>query len=167
MLVVAPVLVASVFGSAVIKAGSFSTSQFEQVAYSAVRDTSTGIELRGPSYARTDGTAITHVLLDVDTIPGGLPVDLSRAAASEGTVVSYVSASALAHSLSYEVHWITGNGDSLLESGELAEIDVDVSGVAAAGEAFTIEIRPAHGLYATVHVPAQPAGHLATVLTLN
>ena len=167
MLIAAPVLVASVFGTAVIKAGSFSSNQFEQIAYSAVRDTSTGIELRGPLYARTDGTAITHVLLDVGTIPGGLPIDLNPAAASEGTVVSYVSTSAVAHNLPYEVHWITVNGDSLLESGEFAEIDVDVSGVASAGEEFTLEIRPAHGLYATAYVPAQPAGHLAAVLTLN
>lgn len=71
------------------------------------------------------------------------------------------------HNLPYGVEWITGNGDNLLEPGELAEISVDVSAVASPGEGFTIEIRPPFGLYATGNIPPQPESGLNPILQLQ
>jgi len=79
-LLVAPLLVAAVFAGAVMRTGALSTRQFELVADSALRQTGSGIELRGSFYARTNGTSITQVQLLVETTPGGTPIDLNPVA---------------------------------------------------------------------------------------
>ena len=79
MLVVpAMAIAASVMAAAVLSTGQFSTGQFQQVASSALRDNGSGLMVDGPVFARTDGSAITRVMIDVTTLPGGLPISLDR-----------------------------------------------------------------------------------------
>ena len=122
--------------------------------------------MQTPFYARTDGTRITQVLLDITTLPGGSAVDLSPATVESegGTEVSYVSASSVGRNLSFAVNWVRGDGDSLLETGETAELVIDVGAERTAGEAFVITVRPVHGLPAAAQIPAQPTGTLDAVI---
>ena len=161
------VVAGSVFAAAVLSTGQLSTAQFQQVALSAVRDTSTGIVVDGPIVARTDGTSVTQIMIDITTFPGGLPVNLDPAAISERTVVSYIDEANLKHDVPYSVTWIIGNGNAQLESGERAEVVVDLTGIVQSGDSFTLEVRPAHGIGVTVQ-RAMPSGggHLPTILEL-
>lgn len=167
LLFVAPVLVGAAFAGTVMRVGALSTSQFQRVGDAALRETGSGIELRGSFYAHTNGASIDHVQFLVGTTPGSRPVNLDPLAVLDRTVASYVSNTRVVHNLPYDVAWVTGNGDALLEPGELAEINVDVSAVVSPGEGFTIEIRPPYGLYASGYVPPQSEGHLETILPLH
>lgn len=168
MLVVpAMAIAASVLAAAVLSTGQFSTGRFQEVALSSLRDNSSGLMVEGSVYARTDGTSITQLLIDVTTLPGGLPVDIDPAAVTDRTVVSYADAANLKLDVPYTVTWIVGNGDTQLEDGEHAEIVVDMDGITQEGSTFTVEVRPAHGMRATVRRPVPTGGHLPTILELG
>lgn len=163
----APVVAASVFGAAAMSAGTDASNQLQRTVMSAIQDSSSGIQLRGPVLALTDGRSITHVLIDATTIPGGQPVDLDPAAATGRTVVTYVDAGTIAHDLPYTVTWIGGdNGDRALDADELAEIDVDVRALEPDTD-FTLEIRPAHGAWITLHITRPPGTPLNHVIQLG
>ena len=167
MLVVpAMAIAASVLAAAVLSTGQLSTGRFREVALSSLQDTGSGLLVDGPVYARTDGTSMTQLMIDVTTLPGGLPVNLDPTAATNRTVVMYADAANLKPDLPYSVTWIGGgNGDANLDSGEHAEIVVDMSGMNQAGDSFTVEVRPAHGIRATIQ-RAIPTGHLPAILQL-
>jgi archaellin len=165
LLIIAPLVVASALGGSVIKAGRLSTDQLQFVTQSAVRDVSSGIERRGTVYAHTDGTSITGVEMDVTTTAGSYPIDLSPAAITDRTVVSYIDSSQVIRDLPYRVSWINGDGDDLLESGETATLEIDLSALSLATGGFTIEVRPAHGLWTSVHIqPPSGGGQLDPLL---
>lgn len=157
LLIAGPLVVASTVGAAMVGAGQLSTDQFSDAAYSAVRRSGSGIELRGPVVARTDGERLTHVLLDVGTTAGEWPVQLGPSSDGERTIVRYIDEGTIANEVPYSVDWITGDGDDLLEPGESAQISVDVRDVSTSGGAFTIEVRPAEGLYVSAR-RSLPAG---------
>lgn len=166
LVVAVPTLLASALGATVMRAGDFSTAQLERTVHAAVRDASSGIQEQGPAYARSDGTRITLVAIDIGTTAGGWPVDLDPTAATEPTLVRFTSASTVVQRVPYTVDWITGDGDPTLEPGEIAELDIDVSMLTRGGEPFTLEIRPAHGLYVTEHVAPTAASHLDAIIPL-
>lgn len=166
LLFAAPLFVASALGAAVIKAGNFSSARLDQAVHSAIRDTSSGIQQQGPAYARSNGTTIRHVAIDIGTTAGGTPVNVDPTASAEPTTVRFISPSRVEQRIPYVTHWITGDDDPLLEPGEIAEVEVDVSKLTQPGEPFTLEIRPAHGLYATVYVTPAAASHLDAVIPL-
>ncbi len=157
LLIAGPLVVASAISAAMVGAGKVSTDQFSDAAYSAVRRSSSGIELRGPVIARTDGERLTFVLLDVGTTVGEWPVQLGPSDEDERTVVRYIDDRAIANDVPYSVDWITGDGDDLLETGEMAQIIVDLRRVRTSGGTFTIEVRPPEGLYVSAR-RTLPAG---------
>ena len=168
-MLVAPAMAiaASVLAAAVLSTGQFSTGQFQQVASSALRDNGSGLLVDGPVFARTDGSSITQLMIDVTTLPGGLPVDLDAAAVSERTVVMYADAANLKPDLPYSVTWVGGDGDTQLESGEHAEIVIDLTGIVQSGDSFTVEVRPARGIRATVRRAMPSGGQLPIILQLG
>jgi len=166
LLLVVPVVVASTFAASVINAGKFATDTFNNAALSAVRDISSGLELRGPVSLRTDGHAITDVVMDVSLTAGGAPVSLDPAAPADRTLVSYTDDGTSVRDVPYRLDWLFGDGDSLLEPGETVELDVDVSGITPTGDTFTIEVRPARGMYLTVRRNRPTSSELPRVMDL-
>ncbi|MHB8375425.1 MAG: hypothetical protein ACYDEB_00505 [Dehalococcoidia bacterium] len=138
------VLVSSLLAGVVLSAGTAGSLQLDQAAQRALTLVTTGIQVDGPVLAQTDGARATRIMVDVTTTAGGGAVSLDPHATSGRLVVSYVSTTVAVRDLPYAVVWITGNGDTLLQPGELAEIVVDVSGVTppiAAAQRFTLELR--------------------------
>lgn len=138
------VLVSSLFASVVLSTGTTASLQLEQTAQRALTLVTTGVQADGPVLAQTDGTRATQIVVDLTTTAGGGAVTLDPHAASARLVVSYISATTAVRDLPYSVVWISGNGDTLLQPGELAEVVVDVSGITpaiVAGQRFTLELR--------------------------
>jgi archaellin len=163
------VLAASAFGAAVLATGRLSTQEFERTAFSALKRTTTGIELRGQVVARTDGTRVTHILLDVGNTAGNEPVNLDPLAAENRTTVVYIDASRISHDVPYTVLWVGGDGDMLLEEGETGQIVIDVSGLTSPQSAslpFTVEVRPAQGTGISIRRTMPQDSGLDPILTL-
>jgi hypothetical protein len=164
LMLTAPVLVASVFGLAVTNTGRLSTDAFQHVADSALRQTGSGVMLDSTVLGRTDGHSLTEVLVQVRIMPGGQAVDLGSSAGDAKTIISYIDGGTVARDVPYGVHWIAGNGDSLLEAGEVAELAVDISALTPVGDSFTLEVRPPGALPVSVRCPRPTAGSLDAVI---
>ena len=90
--------------------------------------------------------------------------------AGERIVVSYVDAGNNVNALPYSVAWVTGDGDNLLEAGEMAEIAINVGGLdpaLAGGGSFHIEVRPPRGSHLVIRRNVPPGNALDRVINLN
>ena len=146
------VIASSLFAGVVLRGGIAGSQQLDTAVQAALRQTTTGLQLDGPVVVRTDGTRATDVLIDVTTSAGGGSVILGAPPAgsrgSEVLSVDYISNATIGHALPYSVTWLSGDGDDVLEPGEVAELDVDVRGMTpaiGAGDAFTFDLRPGDG----------------------
>jgi hypothetical protein len=157
------VVASSLFAGVVLNGGIAGSQQLGTAVQAALRQTTTGVELDGPVIVRTDGTRATDVLIDVTTSAGGGSVVLGPTpddGADAQLAIDYVTDATLQRNVPYTVSWLTGDGDDLLEPGEVAEIDVDVSGVTpplGGGDAFTLDLRPGDGVAVAV-MRTMPAG---------
>ena len=181
------VLAGSLVAGVVVEGGMTGSEALDATFVRALANVTTGMQVDGPVLARTDGAHATVLLIDVTTTPGGGAVSLSADAAptsdpvtpdaTPGAAVSlsadaaragdapalrvrYVSSDTVASGLPYTVTWLSGDGDALLEPGEVAELAVDVSGVdppPAENTRFTLELHPGDSAPAIV-TRTMPAG---------
>ena len=90
------------------------------------------------------------------------------AGADAQLAIDYVTDATLERNVSYTVSWLRGDGDDLLESGEVAEVDVDLSGITpaiGAGDKFTLNLRPGDGVPVSV-TRTMPAGQPLNAITV-
>ncbi|MDX2137643.1 MAG: archaellin/type IV pilin N-terminal domain-containing protein [Chloroflexota bacterium] len=150
IILIAFVVVASVFAFAILSAGSASTERGEQAIYSGLEGVQGSMEIRGAVIAQGASGAVTDVIFTVATVSGGNPINLAAAAGDRAVVIGYRDAAQLENNVDWTVDWIVAEAtpDDLLEDGELAEITVDLSGLTtslAVNTAFTLEVKPPTG----------------------
>lgn len=156
IILIAFIVVASVFAFAILSAGSASTERGEAAIYSGLEGVQSSMSVNGAVIARnTDAdTDVNTVVFTVSLVSGGDPVDLTSGADAV-VVIGYRDATNFVNEASWTVDWIGANdGDALLEDGELAEITVDLtaSGLTtplSANTEFTLEIKPPTGAVLT------------------
>jgi archaeal flagellin FlaB len=153
IILIAFVVVASLFAFAVLSAGTSSTEKGEQAIYAGLEGVQASMQLRGAVVAQKAAaadTTVDTVVFTVALVNGGQPVDLNTT--DKRTLIGYRDGTNFANDLDYTVNWL-GNtdGDELLEEGELAELTVTVeagspaAAVLAANTRFTLEVKPQQG----------------------
>jgi flagellin FlaB len=147
IILIAFIVVASVFAFAILSAGSASTEKGQQAINAGLEGVQSSMAVKGAVIAKGPGT-VSEVIFTLALVSGGDPVDLTSAAADRKVIVGYRDATQLINDVDWTVDWIGANdGDDLLEDGELAELTV--TGIAAASlgpnTAFTLEIKPPTG----------------------
>jgi flagellin FlaB len=166
IILIAFVVVATVFAFVVLSTGLFSSERGKEAVYSGLQKTEGSLELRGSVVATTDGTIVDNIVFDLANAAGGEPVDLDPTATSNKMVVDYRDALVNDTNLTWTVNWLVGNSDNLLSEGELAEINLDVTAEALGpNQAFTVEVKPPLGGTMTI-ARTTPAG-LDTVVDLH
>ncbi len=159
IILIAFVVVASVFAFAILSAGSASTERGEQAIYSGLEGVQSSMEVKGAVIAQGASGNVNTVVFTIAPVNGGQPINLGKDAALGTTgdvVISYRDATNIVNSIPFTVNWIRYNegtavtdADALLEEGELAQITVDLTGLTptklAANTAFTLEIKPPTG----------------------
>ncbi|MCJ7831330.1 MAG: flagellin, partial [Dehalococcoidia bacterium] len=147
IILIAFVVVATVFAFVVLSTGLFSSERGKEAVYAGLQKTRGTLELRGSVIANTDGTSsVTNLVFDVANSAGGEPVNLDPAALSNKVVIDYRDNTVNATNIVWTVTWLVGDGDNLMEAGELAEITIDVSTQnLAANQAFALEVKPPLG----------------------
>jgi flagellin FlaB len=151
IILIAFIVVASVFAFTILSAGSASTERGQEAIYAGLEGVQSSMEVKGAVIAKGDTTAktVTDLVFTLAPVSGGDPVDLTPG----GTVViGYRDEAQYLNDMTYTVTWVgASDGDNLLEENELAEITVPVSGgVLTAGDlaantAFTLEVKPPTG----------------------
>jgi archaellin len=128
------------------------------------------MELTGGVLGTSDTTQLTALTLDITLAAGGDSVNLNPTDPSNRTVISYIDDAYTKNNLTYTTTPITGDADSLLEQGELLEVDIDLTQDAAivigTNKTFTLEVKPPQGSYLVIQ-RTTPASINQTVVDLN
>jgi len=146
IILIAFVVVATVFAFVVLSTGLFSSERGKEAVYAGLQKTRGTLELRGSVVANTDLATVQTLVFDVANSAGGEPVNLDPAALSNKVVIDYRDNTVNATNIVWTVIWLVGDGDNLMEAGELGEITIDVSTQnLAANQAFALEVKPPLG----------------------
>ena len=151
IILIAFVIVASVFAFVVLSTGLFSAERGKETVFAGLEKARGNLEVRGAVTAEAAalGGPVTDVKFNVGLAAGGFPVLVDPAATTNTIAINYIDAQARVPDAS--ITWTTvevmGDLDQLLEVGELFEITVNVPGGSAldVNEIFTIEVIPPSG----------------------
>ncbi len=154
IILIAFVVVASVFAYSVLSAGIFASQQGQEAIYAGLSEARATLEVKGSVYAygNTATGKVTAVTVTLTNTMGGEAIDLTPNPTGNDThvtVISYTDANQHISDLPWTVSWIgKNNGDYSLDQDEQAVIRVDLSGLnpgPGAYDTFTIEIKPIVG----------------------
>ena len=170
IVLIAFVTVSAVFAFVVLSTGLFSAERGREAVFAGISKTRGSLALSGGLLATSDQAQITDVTFGVVLAAGGDSVNLDPAATNGRTVVSYVDDAVSDSNMTYTVTPIVGNGDNVLEPGELIEMSVDLTqNVAIAldtNDTFTLEIKPPAGSFLVIR-RTTPASIADTVIDLD
>jgi len=144
IILIAFVVVASVFAFTVLSTGIFASERSKETVFAGIQDAQSSIEPRGSVVAYkglVNGSTSTvfKVAFIISNAIAGEPVDLTADFTSDGlttdpdtvsgaeslTVISYIDNNQILNDVPWTVSWLGANdGDDLLEDNEKAEITV-------------------------------------------
>jgi flagellin FlaB len=152
IILIAFVIVASVFAFVVLSTGLFSAERGKETVFAGLEKARGNLEVRGAltvSDINTDGVidSADSIQFNVALAAGGFPISLNPAAYTNSVVVNWIDAQDREADVTYTVTWVLEDGDTLLEVGELAEITVSppAGSSLVANEIFTLEVIPPSG----------------------
>jgi flagellin FlaB len=171
IVLIAFVVVAAVFSFVVLSTGLFSSERGKETVYAGLEKTRGSMELTGGMIVTTNTTQVTDITVGLTLAAGGASVNLDADDTNNRTVISYIDGSVTDNSLVYTATEIVGDGDELLEPGELTEVTIDLATECATciiteNETFTLELKPPTGSYLVVQ-RTTPASMSSTILNLN
>ncbi|MBK9054529.1 MAG: hypothetical protein IPL78_27560 [Chloroflexi bacterium] len=157
IILIAFIVVASVFAFTILSAGTFSTERGKEAVYAGLAEVQSSMEVKGSliATASVTGTALAEldeIVFTIGNVVGGEPIDLNTTAPV--MVINYVDSTQFDNDMTWTTNWIvTNDGDELLDKGELVEITVDVASLTNAlgiNTAFSLEMKPPKGAALTI-----------------
>ena len=158
IILIAFVIVASVFAYVVLSAGLFSTQKAKESIHAGLNEARSTIEVKGNMYGTMVNSVLTQVSFTLATTTGGDMIDFTPPSAGNATnkvVISYSDAYQLFPSLNWTLTKLnTDTTDNLLDSNELFLITVDLTAISAnvtddkkprPYHRFSLEIKPPVG----------------------
>jgi len=152
IILIAFVIVASVFAFVVLSTGLFSAERGKETVFAGLEKARGNLEVRGAltvADINTDGAidSTDEIVFNVALAAGGFPISLDPAAYINTVIVNWIDAQDRIADTAYTVDWILDDGDTLLENGELAEITVSppAGSTLVPNETFTLEVIPPSG----------------------
>lgn len=127
IILIAFVVVATVFAFVVLTAGIFSSERGKETVYAGLHKARGTMEVRGGVVATATGLplAVDDILFIVATTASGESIPLDPAATNNRTVIAYRDSSTVDNDVGYAITSISGDGDTLLEPGEVMLITID------------------------------------------
>jgi len=158
IVLVAFVLVASVFAYAVLNTGLFASDRSKQSVIAGLRQAESTVETRGAVTAEQDGstTNVYSIHFVLANAPGGDAISLAKA----DLAVNYSDGSQLANlSDKWDVTWLVSTTgvfpptNMMMQPGDVVQMNIDVKSLTTklgANTPFTIEVHPKVGSVITV-----------------
>jgi flagellin FlaB len=173
IILIAFVVVATVFAFVVLTTGIFSSERGKETVFAGLEKARGTMEVRGGVVVSATGSPLTvdDISFTVATTAGGEAVPLNPSADQNRTVIAYRDASTIDDDVGYTVTSIVGDGDDLLEPGEVDVItidratDISPAPTMAANDRFTLEVQTPVG--AVLDITRQLPAELATVMQLH
>ena len=157
IILIAFVIVASVFAYVVLSAGLFATQKAKEAVYSGLEEAKSTIELKGDVLGKMENSVLTEVYFTVGTTTGGDSIDFTPPASGNASlvVISYNDAYQIFPTVNWTMTKLnTSDADNILDKNELFLITVDLSCVSANATAeqkpgpyhiFRLELKPPVG----------------------
>ena len=150
IILIAFIVVASVFAFTILSAGTASTESGEEAIYSGIEGVQSSMAIRGAVIAQDLGSGnVDSIVFTVASVSGGDPMDLTDTTGENVVVIGYRDEAQFVNEVDWTLDWVGANdGDKLLEDGELAEITVDLTALGtplANNTEFTLEVKPPQG----------------------
>ncbi len=144
IILIAFVVVAAVFAFTVLSTGTFLTERSKEAAYSGLQEVRGSMELKGSLVLENNGSDIVFTLAPVS---GGAGVDLTKVTmtyrdSGNNKNIEYTTTAA---DDKFTVTDEKGSGKTLLNAGELAKFDVQLTTAIAENQTFALEIKPPTG----------------------
>jgi flagellin FlaB len=174
IILIAFVVVATVFAFVVLTAGIFSSERGKETVYAGLQKARGTMEIRGGIVATAAGSptlAVDDIFFAAATTASGESIPLDPAATNNRTVIAYRDALTVDNDVAYTVTSIVGDSDTLLEPGELMLVTIDratgIDGPPAMGAntRFTLEVQTPVG--AVLDITRQLPTELAEVMQLH
>jgi flagellin FlaB len=174
IILIAFVVVATVFAFVVLTAGIFSSERGKETVFAGLAKARGTMEIRGGIVATATGgppLALDDIFFTAATTASGESIPLDPAATNNRTVIAYRDATNVDNDVAYTVTSIVGDGDTLLEPGELILVSIDrATGISpaptmAANTRFTLEVQTPVG--AVLDITRQLPTELAAVMQLH
>ncbi|HWO73210.1 MAG TPA: archaellin/type IV pilin N-terminal domain-containing protein [Dehalococcoidia bacterium] len=173
IILIAFVVVATVFAFIVLTTGIFSAERGKETVFAGLQKARGTMEVRGGVIATATPPNVETIQFAVATTAGGDPVPLDPAATSQRTVIAYRDATINDNDVPYTVTVIVGDADNLLEPGELFVITVAISDIdggsgpptITANSRWTLELQTPVG--AVIDLTRSMPGEIATVMQLH
>lgn len=152
IILIAFVIVASVFAYVVLSAGLFSAQKAKEAVNAGIQSTMSTVELRGDIIAKMESSEVTELYFCVGIPAAGTPVDFTPTTNStQHVVISYHDADNLIPSMNWTIQRLSSiNDDYLLDPNELFMVTVDVA------DSDNISIGPYHKFALEVKPPDGP-----------
>jgi len=170
IILIAFVIVASVFAYVVLSAGLFSAQKAKEAVHYCLQEVRSTMELKGNVLGKMENSILTEVYFTVGTPPGGDSIDFTDTSSANSTnrvVISYSDAYHVFARINLTMSKvISTDPDYLLDPNELFQITVDLSCVSANAtdeqkpgpyHKFQLEVKPPVGAILTIErtIPAR------------
>lgn len=174
IILIAFVVVATVFAFVVLTTGVFSSERGKETVFAGLEKARGTMEMRGGVVVTAAGAplVVDDIQFTVATTAGGAPIPLDPLSTTNRTVLAYRDDNTVDNDVTFTVTSVVGDGDALLEPGEVMLITIDVNGGAITpapsldpNERFTVEIQTPVG--ATLDITREIPTALRTVMQLH
>ena len=156
IILIAFVIVASVFAFVVLSTGLFSAERGKETVFAGLEKARGNLEVRGAVTASdTDADdVVDEFVFNLGLAAGGFPTLIDPTAYLNTLSINYIDNDVRQAAIGWTRTWIAADGgvasptNDLLENGELVEITVDVSGVTTpptSNDIVTLEVVPPSG----------------------
>jgi len=152
IILIAFVIVASVFAYVVLSAGLFSSQKVKEAVNAGLDSTLSTLELKGNIIVKMVSGEVTEIYFCVGIPAAGSPVDFTSPASGNTStlVISYSDANNLLPSVNWTLRKLsTINSDNLLDPNELFQVTVAIpsTGNVSIGpyDRFALEVKPSNG----------------------
>jgi archaeal flagellin FlaB len=148
IILIAFIVVASVFAFAILSAGSASTEKGEAAIYSGLEGVQSSMNVIGTVIGEsTAANQVNNVVFTLGLVSGGEPIDMSTT--NRVVLISYRDAANYENittwTVTFPVHTDGAAADDMLEEGERAEVTAPIPVALGPKTAFTLEIKPPSG----------------------
>ena len=170
IILIAFVVVATVFAFIVLTTGIFSAERGKETVFAGLQKARGTMEIRGGVIVTAAPPDVVDIQFAVSTVAGGDPIPLDPAATSLRTVIAYRDDAVYDHDVAYTVVVIVGDTDLLLEPGELFIVTVPVANIdpaptITANTRWTLELQTPVG--AVIDLTRSMPGEIDTVMQLH
>ncbi|MFW5987306.1 MAG: archaellin/type IV pilin N-terminal domain-containing protein [Methanohalophilus sp.] len=165
IVLIAFVVVAAVFSYVMLGAGFYTTQKSQEVVHTGVEQASSSVELTGDLVAAgNESDEVANVTLFLQLTAGGSAVDLDNTlivlTTPDNAAIDLTNNSTTSDGNFEIVKEHNGDGDSLLESSEKAELNIPVSELddvsIGPNAPFKLEIKPPEGASYSIERKAPP-----------